>query len=216
MRWTRQARTARRLRGPDLAGVAPDLRVQLPLLWPEGPDGPIDQRELAALARHYARSGRSVAALLADLDGLCDVVGIATPSAAIERSTVAWSDAFVEQQRDEAVPDSYDEVTRRVTAHSSTAWPGLPEAHLVFVSGAREALAATAGLLRRHFPGSAVEVQPELGRVVACVESAPDLSRALEAFRASCAEHLTASPVITVETVPADRDAAVGLLRTAG
>lgn len=233
MRWLRRTGRSSQARRPSvtsLRGVDAELRLHLPLLWPSGPDGPVDEDELRTLARLYARSGRPVDDLLGDLDRLCDVIGVPTSSAVVESSTIAWSDAFLDESAssdefsDAYELEPYDEVGRSLAAHYSNAWTDLPEARLVFVvlsptAGAPpplESLRLVAARVRAVFPSAAVTPQPALARVVACVSDTPDLPRRLRALDADLAEHLLRAPVLSVRPLPAAHDSAVALLRTAG
>lgn len=233
MRWwprTDRSVPSRRPSVTSLRGVDAELRLHLPLLWPSGPDGPVDEDQLRTLARLYARGGRPVDDLLDDLDRLCDVIGVTTPSAVVESSTVAWSDAFLDEaatadgfaDSDEIEP--HDEVARRLAAQYSTTWTDLPAARLVFVvlsptPGAPppgEGLRMVAARVRAVFPSAAVTTQPDLARVVACVSDTPDLPRRLRALDADLTEHLLQAPVLSVRPLPAALGSAVALLRTAG
>ena len=138
MIWERMARRFARPRATAAAATSDALRIRLPILWPDGPSGPVDAGALRALSRDYARAGRTLQDLLDDLDELCDVVGIGTSSRLIETSSVAWSDAFLDtvaSAEAQADPggEAVSEVERRLMAHGSAAWSDLPGGHLLVV-----------------------------------------------------------------------------------
>ena len=164
-----------------------ELRRYLPLLWPEGPDGPFDQAALRALGRDYARAGRVMDELLADLDILCSVVGIGASSRMIEASSVAWSDAFLGAMAagstleastgddlESAQASAIEEVARRLAAFRSSVWGELaPSGRLLLVTCSSASAAArlvdelgrVAEEVRRLFPGAVVVAQPRRRRV---------------------------------------------------
>jgi hypothetical protein len=231
-----------RLRGPRtqaspdltaLAAAAPELRAQLPLLWPDGPGGHVDVAALEALSREYARSGRGIEDLLADLDNLCDVIGIGAPSSFIEASSSAWADAFLgtvglDRVQDEGL--AMAEVERRIVRRGDAmAWGGLaPREHVLIVewgdhAGVADAgvstreLVQVTGLVRSFFRGSAVAAQPSLGRVIAAISDSPELGKRVAALEAACSEFSAAGrPAVSLHAAPSDASAASALLRRAG
>lgn len=197
---------------PRDARAAPsDLRLHLPLLWPDGPDRPLDDAALRALSEEYARTGRGVEELLADLDQLCAVLGISAPGRMIETSSVAWADAFLDTVADPAAEatGSLAEVERRVTRPTAGAWQGVaPEVRLLVVSWALEgspdrgAAVATRVVaeVRAVFPGAAVAAQAP-DRVLAAVPADEDLGPRTEELRSRCSELVTTGRA-NVEVVP--------------
>ncbi|WP_134768510.1 hypothetical protein [Nocardioides sp. 1609] len=242
MDWTRlvQRLSPRARARPTRSGTStsPDLRAHLPLLWPHGPGGAVDEVALAALGRGYARAGRTLPDLLADLDILCAVVGIGTSSRMIEASSVAWSDAFLDgvappasaphrpasRGQDDA---DLDEVERLLDGLvGGGAWGGLvPPGRLLLVTWsalqglppAAEEVARVVTETRRIFPGAAVAPQPSHDRVVAAVADSSALPGRAAALSARCAELATGSPpVVSLEPVPSDVAAVGRLLRPTG
>lgn len=208
------------------AGPAPtDLRVHLPLVWPDGPDGPVDVSALQSLAREYARTGRGVEQLLGDLDQLCAVVGIGTPSRAIEVSSVAWADAFLDTVGLPGPgPSSLAEVERRVMHEVRDEWRDLvPGSRLILLTwdapdarpGDSETMRVVAEV-RAVFPGSAVATRAP-GRVVAAVDGGADLERRTTLLRSRCSELVgAAAPTVQVVPGPVDPALARELFRSAG
>lgn len=199
------------------ADAPSDLRVHLPLLWPAGPDGPVDDAALQALAREYARTGRSVEDLLADLDRLCSVLGIGTPSRVIETSSVAWADAFLETVGSSMPPyaESLAEVERRLQGGADTrllvvSWPG---------AGVRpepSELDRVVEEVRRVFPGAAVAAQAAAARVLAAVDG-DDVETRADRLRARSAElGRTTPPTVEVLQGPTDAHPVRALFRDAG
>ncbi|HTW16693.1 MAG TPA: hypothetical protein VMF51_16280 [Nocardioides sp.] len=207
------------------AGTArSDLRIQLPLLWPDGPDGRLDPDALQALSREYARTGRGVEELLADLDQLCSVLGMRTPSRMIEDSSVAWADAFLDTVGGVGPesPEPLAEVERRVMRADSDEWRELvPSTRLLTITWEptkpdRSALERVMAEVRRTFPGAAVAEQ-SVGQVVAAVDGDADLDRRTALLRTRCAELVRSSaPTVQVEPGPVDADLARRLFRRAG
>ncbi|WP_134742314.1 hypothetical protein [Nocardioides sp. 503] len=232
-----RSRTAPAASAPT--ATSPDLRAHLPLLWPDGPGGPVDEDALAVLGRGYARAGRSLQDLLADLDVLCSVVGIGTSSRMIEASSVAWSDAFLDGAAghvptSEVVAPGQDaeslrEVERllRRAGDGSTWGPLVPVGRLLLVTwpGAQtgdprpspEELARVVRETRQVFPRSAVASQPSYPRVVAAVADSPSLPGRVSTLAARCAE-LAAGvpPTVSLADVPGDAGGVDRLLRPAG
>lgn len=223
-RWL--AERARRGRGASARDDGPttpvELRVHLPLLWPQGPDGPLDHDALRALGRDYARSGRTMDELLADLDILCSVVGIGASSGMIEASSVAWSDTFLDTVvagPSPGAPTDVDDVLRRVAAFRSTSWGGLaPDGCLLVIDwpvaeagGSSDELAAqleaVAREVRRIFPDAVLAAQPRRRRVVAAVARSATTSAGVDALRARCGDLVTprAPGVSVVDAPDADR-----------
>ena len=212
------------------ASASPELRTHLPLLWPDGPSGRVDVAAVQALSQEYARSGRDIEDLLADLDDLCAVIGIGTPSSVIEASSSAWADAFLGTV---AVPDgtrdevaALAEVERRfVRRGASPHWGDLAPADRLLIVAFDPPTAAPAdvlardldqvvGLVRSLFRGAAVAAQPSLGRVVAAVSDAPDLAKRTAALEAACSEFaFSVQPVVVLRAAPSDAAAAADLLR---
>lgn len=219
--WRRRA--ARGVAARAARATPSDLRLHLPLLWPEGPDRPLDEAALRSLSEEYARTGRGVEELLADLDQLCAVLGISAPGRMIETSSVAWADAFLDTVGglDPEPAASLAEVERRVTPPSPRAWAGLaPEARLLVVSWAigdapdpRGRLRGVVAAVRDVFPGAAVAEQAP-GRVLAAVPDDDGLGARTDRLRARCSE-IVAAP-LTVEVVAAGDDVADRLSRRAG
>lgn len=226
-------RLARRVRGAVAPRPAAELRAYLPRLWPRGPQGPIDVTALRALSREYARSGRTLEDLFDDLDLLCDVVGIGTPSRVLEAGGAAWSDAFLDTV-DPGAPSAelgeepLREVEEQLAAHSSEAWgevvggrllvvalPGVADPVSVAVS-VEEEVAVVAAEVRRLFPYAALAIQPDLRRVVAAVAETEDLDRRLSQLEAFCAERAPVAPSVDTRPVPAQLDGARRILRAAG
>ena len=213
-----------------------ELRVYLPLLWPDGPDGPVDEAAVRALGRDYARAGRVMDELLADLDILCSVVGIGASSRMIESSSVAWSDAFLDavaagstrdlppaEFRATAPETEVEDVARRLAAFRTTVWGDLaPSGRLLLVTWSSsptdrlaEELDAVAEEVRRIFPGAVVARQRRRRRVVAAVPESPAVRPGVTALRARCAELVTsATPTVTVVDAPADAEVVQQLLRS--
>lgn len=222
--WRR--REPRRTAGRPAPGAPANLRVHLPLLWPDGPEGRLDEAALRALAREYARTGRGVEDLLTDLDQLCAVLGVGASSRMIETSSVAWADAFLDTVggAGPSPAEALGEVERRLRQPSPAGWAtGAAGARLLVVSWpapssppASSELAGVAEELRRVFPGAAVAEQPEAARVLAAVDADDDLARRTELLRARCADlGRTTAPVVEVlQTV--DDDSVRALLRAAG
>lgn len=228
----RRVRRALRRRSP----VTPvELRVQLPLLWPAGPDGPIDPHALRLLAEEYGRAGRRVDDLLDDLALLCDVVGIDVSSAVLETSSVAWSEALLSASAGEAFPgappaeEPIEAVQRRLLAYARAAdWGGpTPAGSLVTVGypsweGVDEGLRAIDRQVRAVFPEAVTAAQPQLTRLVAAVAAHPDLDHRVATLRSRCRELVASSdgadahPVVRLEPVPADAAALDQVLRRAG
>jgi hypothetical protein len=224
---------------PGRPATPVELRVYLPLLWPEGPDGPVDRAAVSALGRDYARAGRVMDELLDDLDILCSVVGIGASSSMIEASTVAWSDAFLDAVTagsdlaplagtgSASSPDAtaVDEVARRLAAFRGTAWGDLaPSGRLLVVTWSSDPSAAelleeigrVIEEVRRLFPGAVVAQQPQHRRVVAAVTDTGATDVLVRTLRLRCTELVTsAAPVITIARVDADDDLAQRLLRSA-
>ncbi|WP_244928034.1 hypothetical protein [Nocardioides sp. W7] len=218
-RWAARRDTAR-----SASSAPSDLRIHLPLLWPEGPDRPLDVAALRALSREYARTGRGVEVLLADLDQLCAVLGMGTPSRMIEDSSVAWADAFLDTVGGVGLEsqESLEEVERRVMRSVSDEWRQLvPSAQLLVISWEsadpeRSALARVVGEVRRVFPGAAVAGQAE-GRVVAAVDGGAELDRRTALLRTRCTELVgSTTPTVQVVPGPVDVDLARRLFRRAG
>lgn len=214
-----------------------ELRVYLPLLWPEGPDGPVDQAALRALGRDYARAGRVMDELLADLDILCSVVGIGASSSMVEASSVAWSDAFLEAVAADSTADAsidgesaeeaaVDQVARRLAAFRGTVWGELaPSGRLLLITWPSERaadrlveeLGRVADEVRQLFPGAVVAKQLQQRRVAAAVTDSVETGARVRALRTRCAELITSTPPdVTVARVGADDDIALRLLRSAG
>lgn len=226
-RWTTRGTT------PRAAATAPsDLRLHLPLLWPDGPHRPLDEAALRALSEEYARTGRGVEELLADLDRLCAVLGISAPGRMIETSSVAWADAFLdtvggseaESAGSAGSAGSLAEVERRVTRPGADAWQGVaPEARLLVVSWTREAAAGDDGVgarvvaqVRAVFPGAAVAEQAP-DRVLAAVPGDEDLGPRAERLRSRCSEVVgSGRPSVEVLPGPVGDDLARRLFRRAG
>jgi hypothetical protein len=215
-----------------LVSAPPELRTHLPLLWPDGPGSPVDAAALQALSQEYARSGRDIGDLLADLDNLCAVIGIGTPSSVIEASSSAWADAFLGTvaasggTRDEVA--AMAEVERRIVRGGAAwHWGDLaPADHLLIVAwsspptGPADTLAGDldhiVGLVRSFFRGAAVAAQPSLSRVVAAVSDAPDLAKRVAALEAACSEFaFSVEPAVSLRVAPSDATAAADLLRRA-
>ena len=214
-----------------------ELRAYLPLLWPDGPDGPVDEAALRALGRDYARAGRVMDDLLADLDILCSVVGIGASSRMIEASSVAWSDAFLDavaagSTRDvptAAVPGpatetEVEDVARRLAAFRTTVWGDLaPSGRLLLVTWSSpatdrlsEELNRVAEEVRRIFPGAVVAQQRRQRRVVAAVPESPAVRPGVATLRARCAELVTSTaPTVTVVDAPAEDEVVRQLQRSA-
>lgn len=234
-----RARVRRAGAGPGRPATPVELRVYLPLLWPDGPDAPVDEAALRALGRDYARAGRAMDDLLTDLDILCSVVGIGTSSSMVEASSVAWSDAFLDAVAAGPVPGTasgspsaadqagaVDEVARRLGAFRTSVWGDLaPTGHLLLVTWSSapaahtllDELDAVAREVRRTFPGAVVVEQPGRLRLVAAVADDGTSEHAIGALRARCAELVTSS-TLTVTTVDARAQADVErhLFRSAG
>lgn len=198
-------------------GEAPsDLRVHLPLLWPAGPDGPVDEAALRALAREYARTGRGVEDLLADLDRLCSVLGIGASSRMIETSSVAWADAFLDTVGGVAPQpgESLAEVERRLQGGTAAdvrllvvSWAGRPDP---------SELGRVVTEIRRIFPGAAVAEQAGAARVLAAVDR-DDAGPRTDRLRARCAElGRTTPPTVEVLQGPTDAQPMRALFRDAG
>lgn len=220
---------SRRARRTAAAGApAAELRVQLPRLWPDGPDGPVDVAALRSLSRAYARSGRTLEDLFDDVDQLCDVVGIGTPSRVLEACGVAWSDAFldtVDPSTSPARPDeeALREIEQQLGAQASPAWRGLPDGRLLVVglgpgqdARAAEEVAMVAAEVRVLFPRSPVAGLPDSRRVLAAVVDSDDLEARLGRLAAYCAEHLSAAVSLEARRVPGGVDEVRGILRAAG
>lgn len=248
MRWRKVV--ARRLTGvvgrtrdasrrPARPATPVELRVYLPLLWPEGPDGPVDQTALRDLGRDYAQAGRVMDDLLADLDILCSVVGIGASSSMVEASSVAWSDAFLDAVAAGSGIDasvgtgprsveatSVEEVARRLAAFRGTVWGDLaPTGRLLLVTWSSDAAAdrlveeldRVVGEVHQLFPGAVVARQVRQRRVAAAVTDSVETDELVRVLRLRCAELVTsATPDVTVARVGADDDIAQRLLRSAG
>lgn len=240
-RWlASRARAARAVSPREGRPATPaELRLYLPLLWPEGPDGPIDQEALRALGRDYARAGRVMDELLADLDILCSVVGIGASSRMIEASSVAWSDAFLDAvaagsttldattgtDLESAQATDVDEVARRLAAFRSTVWGELaPSGRLLLVtwSPASETarlpheISRVAEEIRRNFPGAVVVEQPRRRRVIAAVADSASIDAEVRALRGRCADLVTSTtPTVTAVEARAADDIARHLFRSA-
>ncbi|GAA5114470.1 hypothetical protein GCM10023339_20240 [Alloalcanivorax gelatiniphagus] len=216
-----------------------ELRVYLPLLWPDGPDAPVDQGALRALGRDYARAGRAMDDLLTDLDILCSVVGIGASSSMVEASSVAWSDAFLDAVAAGPAPgtptgsasaeeqaDAIDEVARRLAAFRGGVWGDLaPTGHLLLLTWSSapaprtllDELDTVAREVRRAFPGAVVVEQPRHRRLVAAVADDGTTARAIGALRARCAELVTSTGVtVTAVDARAHADVERHLFRSAG
>jgi hypothetical protein len=223
--WRRRA--TRRHSARSAESARSDLRVQLPLLWPDGPDGPLDSAALQALSREYARTGRGIEVLLADLDQLCSVLGMGTPSRMIESSSVAWADALLDTvggvgPESPESRESLAEVERRVMRADSDEWRELvPSTRLLTITWEstepdRSALGRVVAEVRRTFPGAAVAEQ-SAGQVVAAVDGDDELDRRTASLRTRCAELVRSSaPTVRVEPGPVDEDLARRLFRRAG
>lgn len=206
-----------------------ELRAHLPLVWPSGPSGPVDVDALRGLADDYGRSGRTVEDLLEDLVLLCDVVGIQPASAMLEVSSVAWSEAFLNQEHG-AYDDGADlaAVERRLAASvGRAAWGDLaPHGWLVTVTypprTAGRDLEVGLPMVARQvgvlFPGSVSAEQRDLARVVAAVADRPDLAIHLGQLQSWCEELATPTgvPVVRHRPVPAERAGIARMLRHAG
>ncbi len=241
MGWTwvtdRLARSRPAVTSSAAGATPPDLRAQLPRLWPDGPGGRVDEEALAVLSRGYARAGRSLQDLLADLDVLCSVVGIGASSRMIEASSVAWSDAFLDgvaaQASGAPAPGRDVEELREVERllrqdGGGASWgPLVPVGRLLLVtwpgpdSGrprpSAEELDRVVRETRQVFPRSAVAPQPAYDRVVAAVADSPSLPGRVSTLAARCAE-LAADvpPAVSLADVPADAGGVDRLLRPAG
>ena len=213
--------------GPGAGSTPPDLRAHLPLLWPDGPGGAVDSAALSTLGRGYARAGRSLEDLLADLDVLCSVVGIGTDSRMIEASSVAWSDAFLDAVTSHGSQTSQGEelaeVERLLVGTRSGVWGGLvPPSHLLLVTWtavppSTEELARVVAETRRLFPRAAVAPQPPLQRVAAAVTESPSLSGRVATLEARVAELAAGEPpAVSVVPAPAEPSSVVRLLRPTG
>jgi hypothetical protein len=217
-----------------------ELRVYLPLLWPDGPDGAVDETALRALGRDYARAGRVMDELLADLDILCSVVGIGASSGMVEASSVAWSDAFLDAVAAGASPDdsleafagpaaAVGEVARRLAGFQAGVWGDLaPSGCLLLVDWASTAqdqeqdsllaeLGAVAREVRRTFPDALVVEQPRHRRVIAAVAESGTTEAGVRALRARCAELVTSTATtVTAVDARAEDDVARHLFGEAG
>lgn len=224
---------------PGRPATPVELRVYLPLLWPEGPDGPVDQAALRALGRDYARAGRVMDELLTDLDILCSVVGIGASSSMVEASSVAWSDAFLDVVAAGTMPapslgavprsaeePAVDQVAQRLAAFGGTVWGDLaPSGCLLLVtcpSGSADdrlvdELDRVVEEVHRLFPGAVVASQPSRRRVAAAVTNSAETDAMVSALRLRCAELVRSTPPeVTVARVVAGDDTAQRLLRSVG
>lgn len=225
-------RRVRRLLGraaEDPTRTPVELRVHLPTLWPDGPDGPLDPAGLRLLAEEYGRSGRRVDDLLTDLELLCDVVGIGLSSTMLETSSVAWSEAFLGATAGaDPLPGSapvdadLDAVERRLVAYGrAPAWGSEATAGtLVTVtgpagSGAPSWLPMVARQIRTVLPDAVTAEQPEHVRVIAAVAAHPDLDQRLDTLRSRCRE-FAADLDVRRTPVPTDRASLDRALRRAG